>query len=406
LKILLYGINYAPEIVGVGKYSGEMGAWLAEHGNEVRVITAPPYYPDWRVNSKFSRWFYSRSLHAGAIVWRCPLFVPSQPNSLLRILHLVSFAFTSMPIMMAQIFWKPDIVFLVSPTLFCAPGALLLAKITGAMSILHIQDFEADAILGLNLISADFRTSMLEKIAFSFESLVLRSFNIVSTISSGMMQRARDKGVPITSLRLLPNWSEIARFHKIELDQSLLKQLVVLDNKKVILYSGNIGEKQGLENVVLAAQQLKIAEDLVFLIVGEGANRNQLIKMASNLKLDNIIFAPLQSYEDLPRLLASSDVHLVIQKRGVSDAVFPSKLTNILAVGGNAVITADASTTLGRLPIEHLGIALIVEPESVNELVWGIKEALNMPRPNRIAQAYAQKFLDKDQVLSQFFREI
>ena len=246
----------------------------------------------------------------------------------------------------------------------------------------------------------------MEKIAFSFESLVFRGFNIVSTISSGMMQRARDKGVPVAKLRFLPNWSEITRFQKIELDRGLLNRLGVLGNKKVILYSGNMGEKQGLENMILAAKQLQVQENLVFLLVGDGVSRNRLIKMAIDLKLNNIIFAPLQSYEDLPALLASTDVHLVLQKRGIADIVLPSKLTNILAVGGNAVITADSSTTLGRLAIDHLGIALIVEPESVSDLVWGIEKALNMPRPNRVAEAYAQEFLDKDQVLSKFFRDI
>ena len=49
LKILIYGINFAPELTGVGKYTGEMAAWLAAAGHEVRVITAPPYYPDWNV---------------------------------------------------------------------------------------------------------------------------------------------------------------------------------------------------------------------------------------------------------------------------------------------------------------------------------------------------------------------
>ena len=406
MKILLYGINYAPELVGIGKYTGEMGAWLAMNGHEVRVITAPPYYPGWRVWPKFSRWFYSRSLESGVSIWRCPLYLPSRPNPLLRILHLVSFALTSLPILIAQIFWAPDVVFLISPTLFCAPGTLLLAKLTGGISVLHIQDFEVDALFGLNQILPKLRTSILEKIAFSFESLVFRGFNIVSTISSGMMQRARDKGVPVAKLRFLPNWSEITRFQKIELDRGLLNRLGVLGNKKVILYSGNMGEKQGLENMILAAKQLQVQENLVFLLVGDGVSRNRLIKMAIDLKLNNIIFAPLQSYEDLPALLASTDVHLVLQKRGIADIVLPSKLTNILAVGGNAVITADSSTTLGRLAIDHLGIALIVEPESVSDLVWGIEKALNMPRPNRVAEAYAQEFLDKDQVLSKFFRDI
>ena len=58
MKILLYSVNFAPEPTGVGKYSGEMAAWLAEHGHSVRVIAAPPYYPNWQIDPSYARpWF-------------------------------------------------------------------------------------------------------------------------------------------------------------------------------------------------------------------------------------------------------------------------------------------------------------------------------------------------------------
>ena len=247
---------------------------------------------------------------------------------------------------------------------------------------------------------------MLRKLAFSIEAFILRSFDMVSTISQGMMQRAVNKGVASKKLQFLPNWSEIARFQKIESSQDLLNKIGVEGSKKIILYSGNMGEKQGLESVILAAMHLQSLKHLVFLLVGDGASKGRLIKMAKDLNLPNVIFSPLQSYDDLPKLLAAAHVHLVIQKRGAADAVLPSKLTNILAVGGNALITADAGTTLGKLPIEYPGIALIVEPESVDALVLGIKKLLTMPRPNFIAQNYAQEFLGKEKILSEFFKKI
>ena len=406
MKILIYGINFSPELIGIGKYTGEMGVWLGQQGHEVRIITAPPYYPNWRVWKNFSKWFYNRKVNDGAVVWRCPLFVPPQPKTLLRILHLVSFAVTSMPILIGQVFWRPNLVFLVAPTLFCAPGALLLAKLVAAKSILHIQDYETDALFGLNLTSDRPRVMLLKNLAFSIESLMLRNFDLVSTISDGMMQRARDKGVALKCLRYLPNWSELDRFYSAKPSVKLLDQLGVGSDKKIVLYSGNMGEKQGLENVILAAQQLQKIKNLVFLLVGDGGSKNRLMGMATDLRLSNLMFAPLQSYENLPALLASAHIHLVVQKRGAADAVLPSKLTNILAVGGNALITADASTTLGKLPTAYPGVALVVEPESVDALVLGIMNSLSMTRPNRIAQKYAEEFLDKEQVLSTFFAGI
>ena len=383
-----------------------MAVWLAEQGHDVHVITAPPYYPNWHVQPSYSKWFYKRNINSNLIVWRCPLFVPEKPSSLLRILHLASFAVSSLPILAIHLFWKPNIVFLVVPTLFCAPGAYLLAKFTGAKSILHIQDFEVDALLGLNLALSSSNNPILKRLAFFFEALMLKSFDLVSTISSGMMDRAKAKGVMPCNLKFLPNWSEIIHFQNAKSSPKLMLRLGVPSNKKIILYSGNMGEKQGLEHLILAAQKLQAKNDLVFLLVGDGVSKNRLIKMATDLNLTNVIFAPLQSYEDLPALLSSCDAHLVIQKRGVADAVLPSKLTNIFAVGGNALITADADTTLGMLAIDHPGIALIVDPESIDALVSGIKIVLSMQKPNGIAQKYAQEFLEKEQVLSKFFNNI
>ncbi|MOA26227.1 putative glycosyl transferase [compost metagenome] len=96
----------------------------------------------------------------------------------------------------------------------------------------------------------------------------------------------------------------------------------------------------------------------------------------------------------------------MIQKRGAADAVLPSKLTNILAVGGNALITADADTSLGLLCDEFPGIATLVEPESVDALLAGIERTLAMPARNTIATDYAREFLDKDRILARFVAEV
>lgn len=138
--------------------------------------------------------------------------------------------------------------------------------------------------------------------------------------------------------------------------------------------------------------------DLVFLVVGEGAGKARLLELSQQHNLHNIVFAPLQPYEDLPALLASADCHLVIQKRGAADAVLPSKLTNILAVGGNALITADPDTSLGLLCSEYPGIATLVEPESVEALIEGIESVLAMPVPNTIATGYGE-FWIKTEIL-------
>ena len=405
MKILVYGINYSPELTGIGKYTGEMVEWMASQGHEVRVITAPPYYPEWEVDERYSSWRYRRE-EGAATVWRCPLYVPKTPSTLKRLIHLGSFALSSFFPLMAQRRWKPDRIIGVVPTLFCTPGMRLLGKLSGARTLLHIQDYEVDAMLGLGMAGKG-EGGKVAKLASAFERSGLHNVDYVSTISRSMLNKAREKGVAADKLIFFPNWSEVARFREVSASDvtALRDRLGLALAQKIILYSGNIGEKQGLENVIAAAEQLS-DKPWKFVIVGQGGGKARLEKMVRERALHNIQFFPLQSYDALPALLKMADCHLVVQKRGAADAVLPSKLTNILAVGGNALITAEAHTELGQLCDSIPGIAVCVEPESVPALVAGIEQTLSMPKENALARDYAERTLEKENVLSQFIADI
>ncbi|SCC58356.1 colanic acid biosynthesis fucosyltransferase WcaI [Kosakonia oryziphila] len=405
MKILVYGINYSPELIGAGKYTGEMVAWMARQGHEVRVITAPPYYPQWKVEERYSTWRYRRE-EGEVTIWRCPLYVPAQPSILKRVLHLGSFALSSFFPLMAQRRWKPDHIIGVVPTLFCTPGMRLLAKLSGARTLLHIQDYEVDAMLGLGMAGKSKR-GKVARLAAAFERGGLHNVDHVSTISRSMMQKAREKGVADDKIIFFPNWTEVDHFSRVTRAQAgqLRQALGLPDGPKIILYSGNIGEKQGLENVIKAADRLQ-DRPWLFVIVGQGGGKSRLEQQVNAYGLKNVRFFPLQPYELLPALLKMGDCHLVVQKSGAADAVLPSKLTNILAVGGNAVITAEPQTELGRLCNDYPGIAVCVEPESVEMLVTGISRALAMPENNTVARKYAKRTLDKENVLRQFIADI
>ena len=112
MKILIYGLNYYPEIVGTGKYTTELAEYFSTQNNEVRVITANPYYPQWKVKKNF----FSIEKIKNCIVYRSPIYVPKKPNGLNRVIHLLSFSLSSIPNLLYQLFWRPDFIIVIIPS--------------------------------------------------------------------------------------------------------------------------------------------------------------------------------------------------------------------------------------------------------------------------------------------------
>ena len=407
MKFLLYSLNYSPELTGIGKYNGEMSTWLANNNVDVQVLAAKPYYPEWEIHPDYSGFGYHFINEGGVSVIRCPLYVPAQPSALKRIIHLVSFAFSSKLVFFKKAFSKktrPDVIFVVQPTLFITPVTLLFAKLTGAKAILHIQDYEVDAMLGLGIAG---KGSIIPRIAYGIESWLMRRFDVVSTISYSMMEKAKQKGVSAEKVIFFPNWAD-TDFVTPSVDGSATRaEWGFTEADKIVLYAGNMGAKQGLEMVLEAAHQYQgnsePGNSVKFVFVGAGAHVDALKQQAVEMNLNNVIFKQLQAWEDVPAMLAMADVHLVVQKKGAADAVLPSKLTNILSAGGHTVVTAEANTELGQIADNFPGIYTRVEPESLSAFVTGLDVELgNKSSYNKVARQYAEQHLNRDAILSKF----
>ncbi|HEY2892123.1 MAG TPA: WcaI family glycosyltransferase, partial [Dongiaceae bacterium] len=180
MRILIHGLNYAPEPTGIGKFTGEMAEWLAGRGHRVQVVTTPPYYPDWRIGAGYSSWGWRHETIAGVDIYRCPLYVPNKPRGTTRLLHLLSFAASSLPVAMARsLIFRPDVVITIAPALVSVPGSWIAARLAGARAFLHIQDFEIDAAFALGIVSG----GPVRRLALALESWLLRRFDAVSSIT-------------------------------------------------------------------------------------------------------------------------------------------------------------------------------------------------------------------------------
>jgi len=392
MKLLLYSANFAPEPTGIGKYSGEMAAWLAAQGHEVRVVCAPPYYPAWRVAGGY-RWPpYRHERWQGVRVWRAPLWVPAQPGGLARVLHLASFALASLPPLLRQAPWRPDVVLTVAPALACAPAGWALARLCGARAWLHLQDFEVDVALRMGLLR---RGAGLLRAA---ESALLRRFDVVSTISQRMREHLLRKGVAEGRTRMLVNWADVEAITPLAAPSAYRAELGLAAGARVALFAGSLGAKQGLGLLPQAAQRLAGRGDIVFVVCGEGALRAEL--EAAARALPNLRLLPLQPLERLGELLGLADVHLLPQSVQAEDLVLPSKLTNMLASGRPVVATCRPGTELAGV-VGQCG--LVVPPDDAQALAAAVATLVDdEPRRLRLgrsAREHALQHLGREAVL-------
>lgn len=418
MRILIHGINFSPELTGIGKYTGEMAEWLAERGHEVRVVTAPPYYPNWKIAKGYVNWWgkkvvqYSKPEDAGGklTVYRCPLWVPNIPSGLKRLLHLASFGLSSFPVMLQQVFWRPDVVWVVEPPLFCAPQSWVVARLSGGKAWLHIQDYEVDAAFELGLLKG----KRLQRIVAAGERWLMRRFDRVSTISQRMVERAELKGVARERVVRFRNWVDVDGVRAV--DSRLIAyraELGIAEDAVVALYSGNMGGKQGLEILAEAAKicweeqgaDTDPTVEIVFVFCGAGAGRDSLVALCENLP--NVRFMDLQPAGRLGELLSMADVHLLPQRADAADLVMPSKLTGMLASGRPVVATANEGTEVAEV-VESCG--LVVQPEDGPALAGAVKilalDAALRCKLGEAGRAYALKYLDKEIVLSNFALEL
>jgi len=397
MKILICGINYAPELTGIGKYTGEMATWLAANGHTVEIITAMPYYPQWEISKNYKKKWWHKENIDGVKVYRCPLYVPKKISSAKRIIHEFSFVLSTLPIWIKKLFSKKyDVVVSVSPPFHLGALPLLYSKLRRTRMVTHIQDLQVDVAKELKMIN----NKRLLNAMFAVERFILKQSSAVSSISKGMLKRIREKGIAPSSTIMFPNWVDANVIRPLKREHSLRASYGISQTDKVVLYSGNLGEKQGLENIIQAAKSFRNDKCVKFVIVGSGGGEMRLKEMVKEAELDNIKFFPLVSYERLPNLLAMADLHLVLQKKNASDLVMPSKLTSILASGGCPLVTAHADSTLYKVIKKH-EMGLLVDPDDAVALTKGIKYALQTDldgyRTN--ARYYAANHLSKDVIL-------
>jgi colanic acid biosynthesis glycosyl transferase WcaI len=399
MRVLIYSYNYHPEPIGIAPLMTELAEGLVQRGHEVRVITGMPNYPERKIYDEYKGKWYVTEERNGVTIQRSYVWVKPKPKLIDRLLLESSFVLTSF--LQALRGWQPDVILLTVPPLpVCVPAALL-GWFYNCPVVLNLQDILPEAAIHTGVLKNKHMIRVFE----GLEKFAYRTAHTISVIADGFVDNLVGKGVPAEKITCIPNWVDVNFIRPLPKKGNAFRSAYGLDDKFVVLYSGNIALTQGLETVVEAASRLRHVPEVVFVIVGEARALKRLQSHCQKCNADNVLLLPFQPREQLPEMLAAADVGLIVQKSNVISFNMPSK-TQVLLASGRPVIASVPDVGTTARAIRQSGGGLVVAPEDPGALADAVLELYADPTQAEILGQRGREFaLDRysfDQALNQY----
>lgn len=398
MRILVLGLNFYPESVGIGVYTHDMCRYFHEAGNEVEVITGFPFYPELKKHPRYVGRHFMTEMVDGIEVRRCLTHVPREWSTAGRIRHEMSFAISATIRLLTV--RRPDILVVVSPAFAPAVMGGFTARMRGVPFAVHVQDLQPDAAIELGLI----KNERLAKTLWRAERWLYRNATAVSVLDDTMRRRLLAKGVPADKVAVFPNWVDLTADVP-RGDAMRFRARYQLGHRFLVVYSGSMGVKHGLEQILSVARLAESDPNVLFILIGDGAVRGALERQASRLALRNVKFLPLQPVDRFPDVLAATDVAFIPQRPEVSNLVVPSKLLRLLACGSPVVAAADEASGLARL-VRDSGGGVVVPPASAHA-AWSAIHQIKEDEARRLqmaqrGQRYVGQRFSRERVLGNY----
>lgn len=386
MRILIIGVNYAPEPTGNAPYTTALARSLARRGHEVRVLTSYPHYPQWRVPEEWTGRRLTQEID-GVIVHRVRPRIPAHGGTGLgRLIMELHFG-----VLAAAAPWpRPDVVLAVSPALFGSALPLLRARLTpGLHAGLWVQDLYSK---GAEELSG--RLSHAASALSAAESAVLRLARSVSVIHPRFARHATERlGVPAGRVVVNRNWS-----HLIHVTEDIDRERVRAEHgwardETILLHAGNMGAKQGLENVVEAARETeRRGERVRWVLMGSGSQHEQLERLGRGIT--SLQMLPPQDEQRYQELMRSADILVVNEKPGLREMAVPSKLTSYFRAGLPVLGALEPDGTTAA-EIDSAGAGVVVAPGEPERLLQAALELRDDPeRCRRLGASGARHALE------------
>jgi colanic acid biosynthesis glycosyl transferase WcaI len=402
MRVIIWGINYAPEITGIAPHNVGLCEFLRSREDDVEMLTTFAYYPAWRKRAEDRGKLFRTDEINGVPVHRCWHFVPSRVSAWKRIVHEGTFVLSST---IRGLFLKrPDVYVIASPPLLLGAAAWLLGAIKGAPFVFHVQDLQPDAAVGLGML----RPSLLTWALYGLERFAYKRAARVSGISHEIVEAFQRKGVPDNKIILFPNTVVVPDAIELPAKGAFRAANGFKSDEFLAVYAGNIGVKQGLNILLDAAAILRREPSIRIILCGDGAERSALEESVVERQLNNVTMFPLKFGREYQELLVDADISLITQQSGSGNAFFPSKLLVTLAHFSPVLTVADEGSALARA-IKEGGFGLNVPPGNAQAIADALCDLSTrrdqLQEWGRAGRDYVKQF-EQQPVMERFAREL
>ncbi len=401
-KLLLYAHYFYPEVASTAQILTELCEGL-KNEYAITVLCSVPCYSG-KIEEKYKKEKYFHEDYHGIHIIRVRVKEFSKANKKSRILNILSYFFRSIRATFKV--GKQDVVFTISqPPVLGGILGNIGRIITKGKLIYNIQDFNPEQIMAVRYS----KNKGILKLMMAFDKHTCKKASLVITVGRDMKktleERFKNKNVPKNIV--INNWTNETEIYPLNKDNGHLqafKQKYQLENKFVIMYSGNLGLYYDLENLIDLFMKFK-DEEVVFAFIGDGAIKAKLEQKVKESQVGNILFIPYQDKKDLIYSLNSADVHLVTNSKGIKGVSVPSKIYGCLATNVPVLGILESGTEAYQI-IKESKCGVVCETGNYKEIEQTLKMILQdketFLKNHSTGRAYLEHFFTKDQSINKY----
>lgn len=379
MHVLLLTSIFPPDIGANAKRMMHLAENLCERGHQVTVVTGFPHYPTGIISPEYRKRLWVREMQNGYVVARTYIYASPERTFMRRVANFGSFTASSVLAMI--VLRQVDIIITICPPLLSGLSAALVSRIKQVPFVFDIQDLYPESAI----ICGYLRNPLLIRFSHLLANFIYKRSAGLVVISEGFQRELEQKGIPMEKIHIVPNWVDLDLFKPGS--GSAIRHKYGLQGKLVVAFLGTLGPAQAPLSIVKAADLLRDEDDIQFMFVGHGIEKESMVAYVDEYKLSNVLFVPPQPHNEVPGFVDAADVCLVHLKQSwLYDRVtIPSKTYEYMALG-KPIIMAAGGEAARFISEADCGIA--IQPEDPEILAQAILQLRDAPQQR---QRYGQR---------------